>query len=91
MLDVPFLEAMPTSQEIDSSYLVVLDAIFGFSFKGDVRAPFDGVLATLQRCTTPICSVDIPSGAYNAVLMLSFLSKVPILLIPSSGKLGGKV
>ena len=45
-----------------SSSDVVLDAIFGFSFKPPVRAPFDEVLPLLTRSKLPIVSVDIPSG-----------------------------
>jgi len=49
---------------------VVLDAIFGFSFKPPVRPPFDGILSLLAELRdasskinkTPIVSVDIPSG-----------------------------
>jgi NAD(P)H-hydrate repair Nnr-like enzyme with NAD(P)H-hydrate epimerase domain len=41
---------------------VVLDAIFGFSFKPPVRAPFDAALPLIARSGLPIVSVDIPSG-----------------------------
>ena len=44
---------------------VILDAIFGFSFKPPVRPPFDTALALIssaQRHGTPVVSVDIPSG-----------------------------
>ena len=41
---------------------MVVDAIFGFSFKGSVRAPFDSVLTTLKDVKRPVASVDIPSG-----------------------------
>ncbi|KAH9999665.1 YjeF N-terminal domain-containing protein [Russula compacta] len=41
---------------------VVLDAIFGFSFKPPVRAPFDVALPLIARAGLPIVSVDIPSG-----------------------------
>jgi NAD(P)H-hydrate epimerase len=41
---------------------VVLDAIFGFSFKGPVRAPFDVALPLIASSKLPIVSVDIPSG-----------------------------
>ena len=41
---------------------VVLDAIFGFSFKPPVRAPFDVALPLVSRAGLPIVSVDIPSG-----------------------------
>lgn len=41
---------------------VILDAIFGFSFKPPIRAPFDKVLPLLTGSRLPIVSVDIPSG-----------------------------
>jgi NAD(P)H-hydrate epimerase len=41
---------------------VILDAIFGFSFKGPIRAPFDSALPMLSASGLPIVSVDIPSG-----------------------------
>ncbi|KAI0769019.1 YjeF N-terminal domain-like protein [Trametes elegans] len=41
---------------------VVLDAIFGFSFKPPVRSPFDTALPLIARSGLPIVSVDIPSG-----------------------------
>jgi NAD(P)H-hydrate epimerase len=45
-----------------SSHDVILDAIFGFSFKPPVRAPFDIALPLLTESKLPIVSVDIPSG-----------------------------
>ncbi len=45
-----------------SSSDVILDAIFGFSFKGPVRAPFDVALPLISESRLPIVSVDIPSG-----------------------------
>lgn len=41
---------------------VILDAIFGFSFKPPIRAPFDKVLPMLTESKLPIVSVDVPSG-----------------------------
>ncbi|KIP08985.1 hypothetical protein PHLGIDRAFT_126694 [Phlebiopsis gigantea 11061_1 CR5-6] len=41
---------------------VVLDAIFGFSFKPPVRPPFDAALSLISESKLPIVSVDIPSG-----------------------------
>ena len=41
---------------------VLLDAIFGFSFKPPVRAPFDAALTLISDSKLPIVSVDIPSG-----------------------------
>jgi NAD(P)H-hydrate repair Nnr-like enzyme with NAD(P)H-hydrate epimerase domain len=44
---------------------VVIDALFGFSFKGPPRPPFDAVLQMLaadRRSGCLVASVDIPSG-----------------------------
>ncbi|KAJ2214294.1 hypothetical protein EV179_003073 [Coemansia sp. RSA 487] len=41
---------------------LVVDALFGFSFKGPVRPPFDKALDILRATDRPIVSVDIPSG-----------------------------
>ena len=61
-LHIPFLPDLPSAAEIDAEYHVIIDAVFGFSFKGAVRAPFDAVLSTLGKVSTPIASVDVPSG-----------------------------
>lgn len=45
-----------------SSSDVILDAIFGFSFQGPIRAPFDSALPLISSSGLPIVSVDIPSG-----------------------------
>lgn len=47
---------------IDGAYNVVIDAIFGFSFKGAVREPFASILDVLKKTTVPVASIDIPSG-----------------------------
>jgi hypothetical protein len=41
---------------------VILDAIFGFSFKPPVRSPFDSALPLITASKLPVVSVDIPSG-----------------------------
>ncbi|NWI65411.1 NNRE epimerase, partial [Todus mexicanus] len=62
-MDIPFLPEFPGEAElIDEVYGLVVDAIFGFSFKGAVREPFGSILGTLQRVTAPIASIDVPSG-----------------------------
>ncbi|XP_036297882.1 NAD(P)H-hydrate epimerase isoform X2 [Pipistrellus kuhlii] len=62
-MHIPFLEEMPPQASvIDELYELVVDAIFGFSFKGDVREPFRSILSVLSGLTVPIASIDIPSG-----------------------------
>ena len=57
-LRIPVEDAMPDTAGFD----VVLDAVFGFSFYGEPRAPFDEILRDLERTSTPLVSVDTPSG-----------------------------
>jgi len=59
--EVTFIDHLPSSLQ---GYDVVVDALFGFSFKGEPRAPFDSVLKLLkdEESKTRIVSVDIPSG-----------------------------
>ncbi|XP_051901855.1 NAD(P)H-hydrate epimerase isoform X2 [Pristis pectinata] len=62
-MDIPFLKEFPSEPLfIDEVYNLVVDAIFGFSFKGEAREPFASILTTLEAVTAPIASVDIPSG-----------------------------
>ncbi|XP_038238393.1 NAD(P)H-hydrate epimerase isoform X1 [Dermochelys coriacea] len=62
-MDIPLLSEFPSeAMLIDELYGLVVDAIFGFSFKGAVREPFGSILRTLEQVTVPIASIDIPSG-----------------------------
>jgi len=57
---VTFVDSLPDAFE--TQFDVVVDAIFGFSFKGDIRAPFDTIIRRLTQCKIPVASIDIPSG-----------------------------
>lgn len=61
-MEIPFLSELPEAKVIDEAYNLVIDAIFGFSFKGAVREPFGAILDTLKKATVPVASIDIPSG-----------------------------
>lgn len=58
--DVHFLDSLP--EDISAQYSLVVDAIFGFSFKPPVRPQFQPILESLTRVNVPLISVDIPSG-----------------------------
>ena len=60
--DVKFLESLPDLPTMSSQYSLVVDCIFGFSFKPPVRAQFVPILETLANVDLPLVSVDIPSG-----------------------------
>ncbi|GJJ71588.1 NAD(P)H-hydrate epimerase [Entomortierella parvispora] len=59
LLDIPFVES-PDAGLKDAD--LVVDAIFGFSFSGEVREPFRGAIGALSKTSLPIVSVDIPSA-----------------------------
>ncbi|CAM9454184.1 unnamed protein product [Hapterophycus canaliculatus] len=61
-LDIPFLPDWAAAGDLGTRYDVVVDAMFGFGFKGDPRPPFDTILKDLSSCALPIVSVDVPSG-----------------------------
>lgn len=67
-LSTPFMADEEFSLARLKDYDVIVDAIFGFSFRGRARPPFDRILqelVNLHADTTvdiPIVSVDIPSG-----------------------------
>ena len=58
-LDVPFVDDFPTA--IKSADHIV-DAIFGFSFSGEVREPFPAVIKAMEDSEVPVTSVDVPSS-----------------------------
>jgi len=58
-LDVPFVDDFPSAL---ASADHVVDAIFGFSFSGEVREPFPAVIRALEETKVPVTSVDAPSS-----------------------------
>ncbi|OMJ75363.1 hypothetical protein SteCoe_25519 [Stentor coeruleus] len=57
-LTIPVINSTPFYTEFD----LIVDGIFGFSFKGDIRAPFDGIIRDIKNSQKPLVSIDIPSG-----------------------------
>eukprot|EP01091_Cochliopodium_minus_P016670 TRINITY_DN631_c1_g1_i1.p1 TRINITY_DN631_c1_g1~~TRINITY_DN631_c1_g1_i1.p1 ORF type:complete len:232 (+),score=63.37 TRINITY_DN631_c1_g1_i1:59-754(+) len=50
-------------EDFDKKYDVLVDAIFGYSFKGEIREPFKNILNKINKSQfKDILSVDIPSG-----------------------------
>lgn len=61
-LNIPIHNALPDASQLATSFHLIVDAIFGFSFSGDIRAPFDSIIRDLSASRVPIASIDIPSG-----------------------------
>ena len=61
--DVPFLSFLPSEASlVRDCYNLVIDALFGFSFKGPLRPEFETIVQTIIKSDLPIASIDIPSG-----------------------------
>ncbi|CAL8103546.1 unnamed protein product [Calicophoron daubneyi] len=62
-MNIPILEKLPREvSEIDASFNLVVDALFGFGFKPPVRPDFESILAIMCRTKAHVVSVDVPSG-----------------------------
>lgn len=58
-LEVPFVDDFPSALKSTDH---IVDAIFGFSFSGEVREPFPQVIKSLEETNLPVTSVDAPSS-----------------------------
>ncbi|KAK4486089.1 hypothetical protein RD792_008757 [Penstemon davidsonii] len=70
-LSIPFLSVEDLPEDLSTSFDIVVDAIFGFSFHGSPRPPFDDLIKRLIALGSPsqkhqkspvVVSIDIPSG-----------------------------
>nr|B3N0Q8.1 RecName: Full=NAD(P)H-hydrate epimerase; AltName: Full=NAD(P)HX epimerase [Drosophila ananassae] len=62
LMEICRVEDCPAINEAASNFDLIVDALFGFSFKPPVRAEFVAIVELMQQTTLPIASVDIPSG-----------------------------
>lgn len=71
-LSIPLIDLFPSTycyfrliidrDVLTQSYDIVVDAMFGFSFHGSPRSPFDSIITSINDSSLPVVSVDIPSG-----------------------------
>ncbi|GAB7364797.1 hypothetical protein MBLNU230_g5593t1 [Neophaeotheca triangularis] len=59
-LRVPFVTEDFPARARESDFLI--DAVFGFSFSGEVREPFPAVIEALRDSKVPVLAVDAPSS-----------------------------
>jgi len=50
------------TDELNSNFSVIIDALFGFSFKPPVRSEFQPILLRLCETTTPVASIGYSIG-----------------------------
>lgn len=56
------ISILESQQPVFREFDVIVDAVFGFSFKGKPRDPFKDVLQGMYGSGIPVVAVDIPSG-----------------------------
>ncbi|XP_013184471.1 NAD(P)H-hydrate epimerase isoform X2 [Amyelois transitella] len=81
---VEVVTKLPPSKDLKNHYKVMVDALFGFSFKPPVRDELKPALDALIDGELPVCSVDIPSGWHVESGPVSARSLKPALLISLS-------
>ncbi|XP_057670925.1 NAD(P)H-hydrate epimerase [Diorhabda carinulata] len=59
LMNIPVIQNL---SEKSTEFGLVVDALFGFSFKPPVRNDFIPIMDYLKQTTVPIASIDIPSG-----------------------------
>ena len=59
-MDISFIDDLPDINK--DTYDYILDGIFGFSFQGEIRSPFDTIINKIGAGDVPIVSIDVPSG-----------------------------
>ena len=95
-----YADGLPTARVAMSMSDLVVDAVFGTGFKGEVEGYISHVIDTINESGQPIVAVDVPSGldsttgrvsssCINATHTVTFgLPKVGLLLYPGAGYVG---
>ncbi|KAJ8927359.1 hypothetical protein NQ314_020134 [Rhamnusium bicolor] len=61
-MSIPIIQCLPEKSTIDTQFGLIVDALFGFSFKPPVRETFVPIVKLMKNTEVPIASIDIPSG-----------------------------
>lgn len=60
--NIPFVSGKVIDELNEKNYDLIIDSIFGFSFKGSIREPYNSIITKISESKISICSIDIPSG-----------------------------
>lgn len=53
-MNIPLLDELPDKCQVSSEYGLIVDALFGFSFKPPVRPEFVGVIELMKNSKVPV-------------------------------------
>lgn len=71
-MDIPFLQSSLDLQTLNTEYGLVVDALFGFSFRPPVRQEFVEIMSALSQTTVPIARYYGLSYLNYIILTLRF-------------------
>ena len=57
--------------DLSDQFDVIIDAVFGFSFRGAPRAPYVNILQHMASSTIPVIAVDVPSGYVSSLYLVT--------------------
>jgi NAD(P)H-hydrate epimerase len=62
-MGISFVDSpLPSPSELSQHFSVIVDALFGFSFRGPARPEFAAIISTIIESHLPVVSIDVPSG-----------------------------
>jgi len=61
-MEIEIIDKCPDINEAKGKFNLIVDALFGFSFKPPVRESFIPVINLIRDSGIPVVSIDIPSG-----------------------------
>lgn len=59
---LPELKIETDQKMMTNDYDLIVDAVFGFGFHGEIKDPYRGLIDIMRESKKPIFSVDVPSG-----------------------------
>ncbi|KAG5875708.1 hypothetical protein JTB14_012406 [Gonioctena quinquepunctata] len=61
-MGIPVVKSMPKESLLEIEFSLIVDAVFGFSFKPPIREAFIPIIESMKKTKLPVISIDIPSG-----------------------------
>ena len=61
-MEIPFINDMPSLDDLNKNYSVIVDGLFGFSYVGPPRSNIKPILEVMAKTDVPVACIDIPSG-----------------------------
>ncbi|VDK62170.1 unnamed protein product [Onchocerca ochengi] len=63
-MDIPHLDdsVFKNPSEMKNKFDLIVDALFGFSFRPPLKQPFDQIVEAVNKSSLPVVAIDIPSG-----------------------------